>query len=440
MLKKEKKFKFKYLLIFLGLILIVGLSFFYFYKQKEIRPIYSLEQREDLAPLIEKASRASFVLLGESTHGTSEYYLFRSLISQELITKHDFRIIVVEGDWDALYKINAYVKNKEQAQGGARVILESFDRWPTWMWANEEFLDFVEWLRIYNLSQPLEKKVGVYGKDIYGGLNSMALVLEYLASESQDLELIASEAYACLAKYDYDWGNYIRQLALGANSCQEDIASVINILNNLNKDINDQAYFNALQNAWIVAELESHFRAELLGPSGSWNARVMGMKNIFNRLKLKYGEEAKSIIWAHNTHVGDARATEMKDSDLVNIGQLLRERYGDEDVFIVGFGTYRGTVMAGLKWGEPGQVLIFPQARVGSLESFLALQSDKDFYIFLDENWEETILAEKIGHRAKGVVYNPINDARQYVETIATERYNAFIFLHQTKALTPLTR
>ena len=418
----------------------ISLSFFCFYKQKETGIIYSLEKREDLAPLIERASMADFVLLGESTHGTSEYYHFRSLISQDLITKHGFKIIVVEGDWEALYEINSYVKNKDQVQGGARTILEKFDRWPTWMWANEEFLEFVEWLHAYNLNQPQEKKVGIYGKDIYGGLNSMALVLEYLSSESLDLELLASEAYDCLALYDYDWEKYVRQLALGAESCQEKIAVVINILNSLDKSINDQNYFNALQNAWVIAELEFHFRANLLAPESSWNARVIGMKNIFNRLKVKYGEDAKSIIWAHNTHVGDARATEMKDSGLINIGQLLRERYGNENLFIVGFGTHQGTVMAGLNWGDPGRVLIFPRAREGSLESFLALQSDKDFYIFLDEGWGETVLAEKVGHRAKGVVYNPINDSRQYVETITAERYDAFIFLHQTKALSPLNR
>lgn len=201
---------------------------------------------------------------------------------------------------------------------------------------------------------------------------------------------------------------------------------------------NDQNYFNALQNAWVVVHAEEHYRANLLNDQSSWNARVLGMKNIFNRVSRGYGEEAKAIVWAHNTHVGDARATEMKNADMLNIGQLLRESRGPEAVFIVGFGTNEGTVMAGLSWGEESWVLVVPPAREASLEHFLKKQSKNNFFIFLDDNWEGTLLDEFSGHRAKGVVYNPIYDARQYVSTITTERYDAFIFLHQTQALTPL--
>ena len=439
MIKKISFFKNKYLFSFSALACLLVLSFFYFYYQnKKNESIYPLEKLKDLAPLTERASKASFVLLGESSHGTSEYYKWRALISRDLITKHGFSLIVVEGDWDTLYQVNSYIRHESSPAGGAREVLSTFERWPTWIWANEEFLDFVEWLRNYNAYQLRERMVSIYGKDIYGSSNSINLVLDYLSSQSPDSKVQAIEAYSCLSDYNDDWQNYIYQLGLGSPSCEKELKSVVELLENLDKALSDQDYFNALQNAWVAVHAEEHYRANLFGPDYSWNSRVLGMKNIFNNSRLKHGLNTKTIIWAHNTHVGDARATEMRDSGLVNIGQLLRERYGEEKVFIIGLGTFEGTVTAGLNWGAPAQVLRVPPARNFSLESFLASEHHKDFFIFLDDTWGKTVLAEKIGHRAKGVVYNPINDSRQYVETIAIDRYNAFIFLHETRALSPI--
>ena len=438
MFKKTNFSRVRFHHIFLIVGVLIVLTTIFYYKQSIVRVIYPLEQAQDLEPLIKKASKAYFVLLGESSHGTAEYYEWRALISKELITKENFSLIVVEGDWDALYQVNSYVKHKTSPSGGAREILNSFDRWPTWMWANEEFLDFVEWLRTYNSYQLPEKMVGIYGKDIYGGRNSISLVIEYLSSQSAESELLARQAYSCLAEHDYDWQKYLEHLSLGLSSCEKEFMSVVKLLDSFNIHMSNQEYFNALQNAWVVVHAEEHYRANLFNPNQAWNSRVLGMKNIFNRLKIKYGVSAKSIIWAHNTHVGDARATEMVNSGLVNIGQLLRERHGDESVFIVGFGTYQGSVIAGLNWGDSASVLTIPPARKGSLEDFLASKKDSNFFIFLDNSWQETVLAENLGHRAKGVVYNPVNDIRNYVGTIAINRYDAFIFLHKTRALTPL--
>jgi len=439
MIKKINFFKNKYLFTFLALALLLVLSFLYFYYQnKKNGLIYPLEKPEDLKPLIKKAAEASFVLLGESSHGTAEYYKWRALISKDLIAGHGFSLIVVEGDWDALYQINSYIRHELSPLGGAREIMKKFDRWPTWMWANEEFLDFVEWLRSYNSHQLRDQMVSLYGKDIYGGVNSINLVLDYLSSQSDDFKGQALEAYSCLSDYNYDWQEYVYQLSLGASSCENKLKFVIELLNGLNKTIKDQDYFNALQNAWVVVHAEEHYRANLFSSDQSWNSRVFGMKNIFNNSRLKHGPNTKTIIWAHNTHIGDARATEMSNSGLINIGQLLRERYDKEKVFIVGFGTFKGTVIAGLSWDGPAQVLRVPPAKDFSLESFLASKNNKDFFIFLDSAWDKTVLAEKLGHRAKGVVYNPVNDSRQYVETVTKDRYDAFIFLHETSALSPI--
>lgn len=437
MIKKINFSKTNYIFIFLVAVLMIGAAIFYFFYYQNQPRIYVLKRFTDLNPLIEKAATSRFVLLGESSHGTAEYYKWRAVISQELIKHHQFSLVVVEGDWDALYQINLYVKQQVSPLGGAREILNQFSRWPTWMWANEEFLEFVEWLRLYNSYQLPEDMIGIYGKDIYGGSNSINLVLNYLSQQASDLELRAKDNYDCLANYSYDWQNYVYQLSLGQKNCQQEVKAVVDLLMSSNL-INDQAYFNALQNAWVVVHAEEHYRANLFGDANSWNARVLGMKNIFQQVAYQYGLNSKAIIWAHNTHIGDARATEMEAVGMLNIGQLLREKYGPEKIFAVGFGTYEGTVMAGLNWGGSPQVLSMPPAQKSSLEDFLAQKNKHDFFILLDDKWQKTPLGKVLGHRAKGVVYNPINDSRQYVNTLTTNRYDAFIFFHQTKALTPL--
>lgn len=432
MIDKSKFSKKFYVVIILALSLLILL--FFLNREK----IYSLNKFSDLKPLIEKAAKHKFVLLGESSHGTSEYYQLRSLISQDLVSKHNFSLIVVEGDWDALYQLNLYVKHKIHPVGGAREILKSFDRWPNWMWANEEFLSFVEWLRSYNSYRLEQNMVGVYGKDIYGVKNSIEIVLDYFKKQSPELELIASDSYDCLRNFSFDFNEYLKKISAGHPDCRMEIAKVLELL--VAEDFrDDKEYFNALQNAWVVVHAEEHYRNNLFNNHLSWNARVLGMKDIFTRVNQQYGKDAKAIIWAHNTHVGDARATEMKDFKMLNIGQILREEQGDDNVFIVGFGTYKGSVLAGLSWGSEAKILNVPIAQKDSLEDFLAKKSENNFFIFLDKNKKKSHFNKVFGHRAKGVVYNPINDNRQYVRTIPSQRYDAFIFFHETKALTPIS-
>lgn len=434
--------------------LLVGSAIFYLvYSQSfltlgrvsnPIAEIYPLVQSSDLQPLLAQAAQANFVLLGESSHGTSEYYLWRAEISRRLIMDHDFSFLVVEGDWEALYRLNLYIHQVEDQPGGARAIMANFDRWPTWMWANEEFLSFVEWIKEYNAGQLPAQRVSLYGKDIYGSHHSMLEIITYLNGLDRDKAQSVAELYACWLKYDNDFQSYLHEILESGQSCQADIAAAALIVENLDANLNlhdaksASDYFNAVQNTRVVIHAEEHYRQNLNPGPGAWNARVRGMKDLFSRLLHFHGLETKAIIWAHNTHVGDARATSMTESGLINIGQLLREKYGLDKVFIIGLGSDRGTVRAGLNWGEEGRVMIMPPAQLGSLEDILSQQSDSDFIILFDQNKGPSFFTEILGHRAKGVVYNPSYDQGHYVPTRPADRYDAFIFFHRTSALQAL--
>jgi erythromycin esterase-like protein len=418
----------------LFLLIVIFLMFFLFRNNEVKEKYYPLESKYDLGPLLEVAAKADFVLLGESSHGTSEYYQWRSEISQLLIKDHEFHFVVVEGDWDALYQLNLYVKHYVSPAGGAREIMNTFSRWPSWMWANEEFLVFVEWLRNYNETRFPERMVGLYGKDIYGAYNSMFLVLDYLREIDLELAEIARNNYDCLLKYENNFNSYVSDLTLGVTTCALQAQAVFDLLGDkewLLKAADEKEYFNARQNALVVIHAENHYRQNLSPGAQAWNARVVGMKNIFNNIANR--KQGKGIVWAHNTHIGDARATEMQEVGMLNIGQLLREKVGEDKVFSIGFGTYRGTVMAGSNWGDSPQVLIMPLAQEGSWEDLLASYNQHNFYIIFDQ--KSNIFNQAWRHRAKGVVYRPSNDHLQYVDTIPAKRYNAFIFIYQSSAL-----
>jgi erythromycin esterase-like protein len=429
-----KKKKTWFFIVVAFILLAILLAFFLFKTNQKKETYYPLESSYDLEPLVIAAAEADFVLLGEASHGTSEYYQWRAEISQWLIKNHGFRFVVVEGDWDALYQLNLYVKHHISPPDGAREIMNTFARWPSWMWANEEFLVFVEWLRGYNENMAPEDRISLYGKDIYGAYNSMLLVLDYL--ENIDLELadLAQNNYHCLLKYENNFNAYVSDLAQGETSCAAKVQAVFDSLlarEDYLKTIDEKKYFNAQQNALVVIHAESHYRYNLSPGPRAWNARVLGMKSIFNNIANR--NKDKGIVWAHNTHIGDARATEMQAAGMLNIGQLLREKVGEDRVFSIGFGSYRGTVIAGSSWGSLPQILIMPPAKEGSFEDLLAGDGVNDFYIIFDQ--QNSIFNQVWGHRAKGVVYLPVNDHLQYVDTVPAKRYNAFIFIYQSQAL-----
>jgi len=401
---------------------------------------HPLADPADLDLLMARIGDARFVLLGEASHGTSEYYTWRAKLTRRLVAEEDFAFIVVEGDWTSAYEVNRYVKDLPGAAPSARDALRSFDRWPEWMWANEETEDLVEWLRTHNQGRPPETRAGFYGMDVYAFWDSIDAVIAYFETHFPGQADDVRSAYRCLIAYARDGHAYVRALSQGRRHCGDGGEAVVARLRALEREIDEtgrKAHFNAIQNARVVVQAERHFRAMLQRGAESWNERVRNFKRTVAHLAEFHGDEARAVVWAHNTHVGDARATSMATQGMENIGQLLRERQGQEEVFIVGFSTHGGTVMAGRRWGAPGEVMVVPAAPSGSYDDLFRRVGKPQALFLFDESAPEA-LGDPRGHRAKGVVYDPSRDREHYVPTVLAERYNAVIFIEQTRALTPL--
>lgn len=413
------------------------------YIKEKARP---LNTASDLDTLISTAGTKKLVLLGEASHGTHEYYLWRDIISRRLIKEHGFDFIAVEGDFASLFELNRYVKNLPGAAGSAREVLEKLERWPIWMWGNEEIVDLAEWLRAYNDPLPFKNKVGFYGKDVYGEWHSKDVVLQLLKENNRDLHKEASGLYGCFDNYSRDSWAYARAVQRGSPDCTSQTQKVVDILLNSRnklKNIDDYTYFYILQNARVVKNAEEFYRKAVVsrGDASSWNSRVNHMHQTVQRLLSEYGKNAKGIVWAHNTHIGDASYTDMIKVRQENIGQLSRRDMGAENVFLIGMGTYQGTVKAGSSWGAGMQKMRVPASPVGSIEEVFANTGLKSFYLIFDEqDRKNKSFMKPIGNRAIGVVYNPANDAGQYVNTIMPMRYDVFLFFFETKALNPLVR
>ena len=402
-----------------------------------------LSAPSDLDPLLDRIGDARFVLLGEASHGTSEFYTWRAELSKRLITERGFNLIAVEGDWPDCYRVNRYLKGMSQAGRDAESVLHAFERWPTWMWANREIVALTEWLRRHNDSAGDARKVGFYGLDVYSLWDSMRAVVEYLERIDPPAARDARRAYGCFEPYAEDEQAYARATALVPTSCADEAVAMLAALRqraSAYKEDGADSYFDAEQNALVARNAERYYRAMVRGDNDSWNVRDGHMVDTLERLMAHHGPDAKAIIWAHNTHVGDARYTDMLRSGLVNVGQLLREAH--QDVAIVGFGTHRGRVIAGDAWGTPMRRMTVPAARPGSWEDVLHRAGrGKDFYLLFngDEDGGIAGLDEWLDHRAIGVVYRPqYEHYGNYVPTQVPKRYDAFVFVDESHGVAPL--
>lgn len=401
-----------------------------------------LETVAALEPLVAAASQKKLVLLGEASHGTSEFYSQRAEISKKLIEKHGFNFIAVEGDWASLYRLNKYVQHRDNAPASAVEAMYGFNRWPEWMWGNTDVAGLIEWLHDYNKGKAPEKMVGFYGMDVYGQWEAMDDLLAYAEIYiPEHYEAIAAKMQ-CFARFDRDEWMYARSTAQLNYNCKQELEDLVALLADLRESLeegNKSGYFRAKQNALVVKNAEDYFRLAMQGNNDAWNSRARHMWISVQRLFELYGPESKGIVWAHNTHVGDARATGMGESGMVNIGMLSRMEWGNEEVFITGFGTYTGKVNAGARWGTPMRIMNVPKALSGSLEHAFSQFKHPDFLlIFDDEDRNNPIFQQHIGHRAIGVIYNPRDEAGNYVPSLFTQRYDAFIFIRETTALEPV--
>jgi erythromycin esterase len=402
-----------------------------------------LASPSDLDPLLDLIGDARYVLLGEASHGTAEFYTWRTEISKRLIEERDFSFIAVEGDWPDCYQLNRYVRWMSDAAGSADV-LHAFERWPTWMWANREVVDLADWLRGRNRGRASDAQAGFYGLDVYSLWDSMRVVMQYLERVDPALASAAKRAYNCFEPFEEDVQEYARATAIVPTSCEDEAVSVLRALRaNAQQYREDgrEGYFNAEQNALVARNAETYYRTMVRGGPDSWNVRDRHMVETLTRLMRHHGPRAKAIVWEHNTHIGDARFTDMSRAGMFNVGQLVRQSHEDEGVVLVGFGTHRGTVIAASEWGATMQRLRVPIARAGSFEDAMHEAVAGDALLVFDGTDDGGVpgLDEPIGHRAIGVVYDPEHERwGNYVPTVIARRYDAFMFIDETRAVDPL--
>lgn len=395
--------------------------------------------RVDLAPLKARIGDAKIVLLGEASHGTSEFYRMRERITKELLQTGGFNFIAIEGDWPDVSRIDNYVRHTNYPPSE----WTAFARFPTWMWRNQEVRAFVDWLHDHNASMPPESRVAFYGLDLYSLYNSIQSVLAYLDDVDPDTAEIARQRYGCLTPWQADPATYGRAaLSSTYRTCEKEVVRMLVDL--LEKQSvyteNDGARFmDAAQNARLIANAEEYYRTMYYGSRSSWNLRDSHMFETLKSLLEFHGPESKAIVWAHNSHVGDSAATEMAARGEYNIGHLCRQEYGD-DAYIIGFGTNTGTVAAASEWDGPMEQKTVKPARPDSYEYLCHSVELPNFMLPLraDAAIRDGLSKPRL-ERAIGVIYRPETElVSHYFQAILPEQFDEYVWFDESKAVTPL--
>jgi erythromycin esterase-like protein len=410
------------------------------------------EAARDYDPLIEMVGDARYVLLGEASHGTHEFYQARAEITKRLIREKGFSFLAWEADWPDALRVNRYIRGTSLDHDAAEA-LRDFERFPVWMWRNTDIADLVGWLRGHN--DALKKgapKVGVYGMDLYSLHRSMHSVVQYLEKIYPEAAKAARQRYGCFEDFGDDPQTYGMLASQDpAASCESDVVQQLlemqlhaaDFLGRDGRMAADELFF-AEQNARVAKNAEQYYRAMYRGRPNTWNLRDRHMVDTLDNLVshfTQHREQPKAIIWAHNSHLGDARATDMSRRGELNVGQLVRERHPDEAV-LVGFTTHAGTVTAASDWGEPAER---KRVRPGLPESYEELFHAADIPNFLlamrDHRHLRRQLAVPLLERAIGAIYRPETERwSHYFHTRLSDQFDAVIHFDQTRAVEPLER
>lgn len=407
----------------------------------------------DYDQLMSLVGDARFVLLGEASHGTHDFYRERARITRRLIEEKGFAAVAVEGEWQRAYRVNRYVRGfSDEPDAGAA--LSGFVGFPEWMWNNTDVRDLAEWLKKHNAAVPRDaSQVGFYGLDMYGIKESADAVAAYFDERDPTAARQVRDRYSCLSRTGFDPADYESPADTPNASCNTRIEEQIAQLQEMRERAEREGYegnsavereelFSALRNAVVVKSKREYDRSLSTGPDSSWNVRDRHMASTLEALSAHLGaggEPAKVVVWAHNTHVGDARATEMTEREELNLGQLARERY-KENAVLVGFTTYTGTVIAARSWDEPGERYdvrpalpesysgLFHEAGVGN--SLFILRGDPQLAEALDEPRLQ---------RGIGVVYLPETERfSHYYQAWLSRQFDAVIHIEESSAVTPL--
>lgn len=404
------------------------------------------ETAADYGPLFDLIGDAQVVLLGEATHGTHEFYRERARITRRLIEEKGFTAVAIEGDWPDAYRVNRYVRGTSD-DASANEALGGFQRFPTWMWRNADMLEFVEWLREYNQSLPATAvQAGFYGLDLYSLFPSIEAVTTYLERSNPEAARRARRRYRCFNRFHDDPIGYGQAVELGsALSCKRQVTEQVQDLQSQRPQAAvgdaEEAFFVALQNARLVQRAEEYYRSMFLRGVSTWNLRDRYMMETLETLIWHLGEgatRAKIVVWAHNSHVGNARATHQGDLGELNLGQLARSRWG-RDAVLVGFTTYTGTVTAASEWGASPERKAVRPALPGSYEDVFHQTGIPRFLLTLRTAPVEEKLERLRLERAIGVIYLPQTErASHYFHARLPAQFDAIIHFDETRAVEPL--
>ncbi len=410
----------------------------------------------DYDPLLEMIGDAPIVMLGEATHGTYEFYRERAHITRRLIEEKGFTAVAIEADWPDAYRVNRYVRGAgddstpEQALAG-------FKRFPTWMWRNTVMVDFVAWLRDHNAQLPPgAKKIGFYGLDLYSLFTSIEEVLQYLDRTDPEAARRARERYACFEHFNQDSQFYGYATSIGlSESCEQAVQMQLHEFQarisahrksgQADDDFADAEFFHAQQNARLVMNAEQYYRTMFYGRVRSWNLRDRHMAETLDALAQHLtntsGTPARMVVWAHNSHIGDARATELGRHGEWTVGQLARERYGN-DAVLIGFTTYSGSVTAASEWDGPAELKSVRPGLPGSYEKAFHDTGLSTFILPLRDNpvAGNAQFSERL-ERAIGVIYLPQSERQShYFDASLSRQFDAIIHIDDTHAIEPLER
>jgi erythromycin esterase-like protein len=408
------------------------------------RPIHGDDEIDQLLDLL---ADANIVLLGEATHGTHEFYELRAQLTRRLIEHHGFAAVAIEGDWPDALRVDRYVRHQSDDES-AEHALASFERFPTWMWRNLEVAEFVDWLHHHNRDLAPTARAGFYGLDLYSLHASMQAVLSYLDDVDPALAHRARERYACFDQLDPQQYGLHAHLGM-RDDCEEEVLEQLVEMQRRRaarsgRSPSGAAWFHAFQNARVVKDAEAYYRTMFAGRTASWNLRDTHMADTVDMLREQLATDrskpAKLVVWAHNSHVGDARATELGDDGEITLGQILRMRYPDE-VALLGFTTHDGTVECATDWDEPPMIERVRPSLPGSWEELFHATELARFFI------TSTALKRHVGenvrrlHRAIGVVYRPDTERRShYYHARLADQYDVIVHLDTTRAVTPLDK
>lgn len=414
----------------------------------EVQPF---DSEADDARVLEWIGETPLVLLGESSHGTQDFYEARARLSRKLIEQKGFTAVAVEGNWPDAYGANRYAQG---AGGlGTSAALAGFKRFPTWMWRNTVVSSFIEWLRRHNARiSPGAPRAGFYGLDLYSLRASMRAVIDYLEERDPPAAQAARASYACFDRFGGEGDAYAWAAGrLGAGTCEDAVTEQLLALHRQQAELlqRDGAaasdeYFYAEQNARVARNAEHYYRTMLHGSVSSWNIRDEHMAEMLAELRRhleRSGRQSKVVVWAHNSHLGDARATEMGEAGELNLGQLARERYG-ADVKNIGLTTYSGTVIAASDWGGPAEHKRVRPALTGSVEELFHEAGRPRFFLPISPaSAVHGLLSAPRLERAIGVIYRPETERRShYFHARVSAQFDAIIHCDDTRALIPLDR